>query len=46
LGHPRATQAPRKGRPRVELDKCFVCNKSRKMRGGAPLKIAEIAKIG
>jgi len=28
LGHARATQAPRKGRPWVKLSKCFVCNKS------------------
>jgi hypothetical protein len=34
LGHPRATQAPRKGHPRVELRKCFVCNTTLKKRGG------------
>jgi len=33
LGHPRATQAWRKGGPWVELRKCFVCNKRQKMRG-------------
>jgi hypothetical protein len=34
LGHARATQAPRKGGPRVELRKCFVCKRNGKRPGG------------
>jgi hypothetical protein len=32
---PRATQAPRKHRPSVDLWKCFVCNRNGKRVGGA-----------
>jgi hypothetical protein len=43
-GGPRATQAWRKGGPSVELNKCFVCNESRKIGVGAA-RIAGIAVI-
>ncbi|HEY2168358.1 MAG TPA: hypothetical protein VGJ30_01940, partial [Candidatus Angelobacter sp.] len=34
LGHPRATQASRKGGPSIEWQKSFVCNKSSKKGRG------------
>ena len=36
LDHAWATQASRLGHPWVELNKCFICNKSRKMGVGVP----------
>jgi hypothetical protein len=45
LGHPSVTQGPPKRHARVELDKCFVCNRKGKRPGGGGARSAPIAGI-